>query len=304
MSKYSFESVEYKHVPSVNAFVTSIEISSYHWHYQYEILFVFRGRIRLRVDQYEYYLNAGDIILLNMKAIHSIQGEAGNLCGIIQIDSSLFKVDANDRRQIRFFLNTATDECDGADMVKHHVAAILSCTLREDNIGFFKLRGEVYSLIADLIENADYDSIFTSGEEPDTSKEMTAITDFIRANLAEPDLAELTQKQFGISGKTLYRYFKGTLGISVKDFVDEIRIEAARKLLRESEKDIGYIMDHCGFASEKTFYRTFHKFTGQTPGSYRKKIFGVTGDDGDIKGYLDFEPYEAAELLNQIMAKV
>lgn len=56
------------------------------------------------------------------------------------------------------------------------------------------------------------------------------------------------------------------------DFINSFRIEAAKRMILENEllklEAIGY---ECGFNTKSTFNHTFKKFTGLTPGEYRKK---------------------------------
>ncbi len=304
MSTYSFETIEYKKIPSVNAFVTSIENSVYHWHYQYEIFMVLKGSVRIKIDTEMYDLKKGDLMVINTRTIHEVRGKSGNLCGLIQIDPKLFQLDSSDKRIIRFFLNTAAeDEKTCAEEVRIHAAWILLCVLEDRKDVFYRLRSEVYSLIADLMEQADYDVVLKSGKSITVSEEMIAILDYFRDHLLEEKPVESAGRAFGISEKTLLRYFKAGLGISPKDFVNELRVEKAKRLLRETEKEISFIMDSCGFQSEKTFYRLFQGLTGQTPGNYRREVQGEGKVNQEIQDYLDFEPFEAAALLREILLK-
>lgn len=65
----------------------------------------------------------------------------------------------------------------------------------------------------------------------------------------------------------MHRYLKNHVGMSVKDMVDTLRVDKAKKLLNHTEKNMNCIIDECGFGSENTFYRIFRQSTGMTPGS-------------------------------------
>lgn len=304
MPKSTFEKIENKDTPSFNAFVTSIESSSYHWHYQYEILMVLRGSLRLHTDNQEFDLKAQDLVIVNSRSIHAITGEAGNLAGLIQLHPSLFDQEKEEKRQFRFFLNTTDpEEADGAEQVRQRAARILLNSLSDDKISFYRLRAEVCGLVADLVEQTDYDVILHPWNNPAEQDEIYAIIDFVRDHIREADLTDLTARQFGLSGKTLYRTFQSSLGVSFKEFSDELRVEEAKRYLRETDKSLGYIMDNSGFFSEKTFYRVFQKITGQTPGSYRKHVLEDTDDPAKVRGYLDYEPYEAKQILKDLLGK-
>ena len=84
MSSYIFETVEFEKKYPVNAFVASIQSSSFHWHYEYELLAVLKGSITVRVSARILVLKKNDIILINSKVVHEIQCEQGdNLCMVL-----------------------------------------------------------------------------------------------------------------------------------------------------------------------------------------------------------------------------
>lgn len=303
MSRYTFESVEFKSQPSVNAFITSINFSAYHWHYEYELLMVLQGQVTARLESEDYQLKAGDFILFNARTLHSIVSEEGdNICGLIQLDPQLFHMDPDDTSQLRFYLNSAEPEDEpegGFDQFRRRAARILLCTLEENDLNFFRTRAEVCGFVADLMEKADYEISVKSGDSADSPENMMEMIEFVRENLTNPDLQNEMQKRFGVSEKTLYRYFKSTLGISPRKFIEEMKVQKARKMLQNSDYDMNFIIDSCGFGSEKSFYRIFKNAVGQTPGSYRRKINGTVDTDDTIQGYLDYEPYEAEAILKK-----
>jgi AraC-like DNA-binding protein len=305
MSKYTFETVTYKNQPSVNAFLTSIGFSTFHWHYEYELLMVLRGAVTIRMEMGDYLLKEGDLLLINSKSLHSIAAvERNNICGLVQVDPQLFSSGTNDARQFRFYLNSKEMEEEpegGFELFRKRIARILLCSLEENDLNFYRLRGEVYGLIADLMDRAEYDIAMKSDKATNDSEQMMEIIEFIRLNLTNPKLQEAIQKEFGISEKTLYRYFKSSLGISPREFIEEMKLQKARRLLQNTDYDMNYIIDSCGFGSEKSFYRIFRKSTGQTPGNYRKAVNGTENINDNIQGYLDYEPYEAESILKSYL---
>ncbi len=67
------------------------------------------------------------------------------------------------------------------------------------------------------------------------------------------------------------RIFNEGMGGSFSQVVQRYRVERAKEMLREEpETGIETIASKCGFATLSSFYRTFQKHTGMTPGEYRK----------------------------------
>lgn len=64
--------------------------------------------------------------------------------------------------------------------------------------------------------------------------------------------------------------YKQKFGVSCMDDVIECRIRLAKDLLSYSYKNITEIAEDCGYNNTEHFCRQFRKYTGVTPGQYRK----------------------------------
>ena len=84
-----------------------------------------------------------------------------------------------------------------------------------------------------------------------------------------------------------------------KEMIENLRIEKAKNLLKNTSKNMNYILDACGFGSEKTFYRVFREETGVTPNVFRQRG-QVDHYDEALKGYLDYETAELKKILKTI----
>lgn len=67
------------------------------------------------------------------------------------------------------------------------------------------------------------------------------------------------------------KLFKQETGLSIHDFVREIRLQEVCRLLSSTERTIGDIAVACGFDDMKTFYAVFKKYKGCTPKEYRDR---------------------------------
>lgn len=75
----------------------------------------------------------------------------------------------------------------------------------------------------------------------------------------------------GVHPAHLTRAFRRGFGQSIGEYVRELRIARARHLLETSEMTIGEIAHATGFADHSHFARTFKKYTGRSPQSYREE---------------------------------
>ncbi len=95
---------------------------------------------------------------------------------------------------------------------------------------------------------------------------------YMRENYMSPiNLDNIVSNMF-ISKNYFRQLFKKTTGISVSNYIQQIRIERAKDLLRNTDEASADIAYKCGFNDVKFFYKTFKKATGVTPSEYRQSV--------------------------------
>ncbi len=82
--------------------------------------------------------------------------------------------------------------------------------------------------------------------------------------------AQEISRQLGIHRTTLNRLFLQEMGITPGRYLQELRIQHALSLLRETELPIKTISDECGMPYPSYFIRLIRKITGLSPAEYRK----------------------------------
>jgi len=82
-------------------------------------------------------------------------------------------------------------------------------------------------------------------------------------------LEELAMQSF-ISKNYFSRLFKEVTGISFTDYIQNLRVDEACSLLKNTDMKIIDIAHQAGFNDIKFFYEVFKKITGKTPGEFRK----------------------------------
>ena len=96
---------------------------------------------------------------------------------------------------------------------------------------------------------------------------------YMREHYGETELnMSMLAEYLQISSVTLALEFKNETGISPSDFLASIRMEQAKKLLRETEMLVKEISLSVGYEDDHVFMRRFKKYTGKTPGQYRKEM--------------------------------
>lgn len=100
---------------------------------------------------------------------------------------------------------------------------------------------------------------------------MDKIIKAINENLSNPELnVEFLTKEVGISRSHLHRRLKDMTGLSMGDFIRNLRLHQAAVLLRNKKNPIAQITYAVGFTSQSYFSKAFKKFYGMTPTEYRE----------------------------------
>jgi AraC-like DNA-binding protein len=103
------------------------------------------------------------------------------------------------------------------------------------------------------------------------SARIDKIIGYVHDNFADAQLsAGAIGRHFGISLPYLSRLFKEKTGEKLFDYIQEIRIDAAVRLLTgEREKTIEEIASATGYSNPLTFSRAFKRIKGVSPGIFR-----------------------------------
>ena len=74
------------------------------------------------------------------------------------------------------------------------------------------------------------------------------------------------------SKSTLVNNFRKNYGTTVTEYLTEVRLEEAKKLLNGNEHTLSEIAALCGFSDQSYFSKVFSAKMGCTPGDYRRRL--------------------------------
>ncbi len=102
------------------------------------------------------------------------------------------------------------------------------------------------------------------------------IQHWMEANYQRPIALDTLGEQFGLSQRSLIRRFKQACDSTPSQYLQDLRLDAATKLLLQTNKTIAEITHRVGYEDISSFTRLFKKKTGIPPGSYRAKFTPFT----------------------------
>ncbi|WP_207434349.1 GlxA family transcriptional regulator [Sabulibacter ruber] len=95
--------------------------------------------------------------------------------------------------------------------------------------------------------------------------------EFIEANYQEKITVDELASMFYLGRRNLERRFKKATSNTVMEYIQRVKVEAAKMRLETSRENVNEVMYSVGYSDTKAFRTTFKKITGISPLEYRNK---------------------------------
>jgi transcriptional regulator GlxA family with amidase domain len=106
------------------------------------------------------------------------------------------------------------------------------------------------------------------GHEDDA---ITRAQDFIEQNYTEKITVDQLAGNSAVGRRSFERRFKKATNNTVVEYIQRVKMEAAKRSFESSRKNISEVMFDVGYTDTKAFRTIFKKVTGLTPVEYRNK---------------------------------
>jgi AraC-like DNA-binding protein len=100
---------------------------------------------------------------------------------------------------------------------------------------------------------------------------MDKVKNYLDEHFDEPLRVAKLARLAGVSASTLSRWFKKATGLGLETYLQDLRLEKARRLLKTGSLPVEQIARACGFKPGSHFSRFFRRKTGQSPQQFREK---------------------------------
>ncbi len=148
----------------------------------------------------------------------------------------------------------------------------LAIALVEEDLGSEVARKVAQAMVVFLRRPGDQ-SQFNAVVDPDLDATRThPIEIYIRKNLEKDLRLETLARRFGYSLRSFNRFFPKQFGVPPGQFIEQCRMDLARRLLEETDKSISCIATECGYASPEGLYLAFDRRLGVGPRDYRNRF--------------------------------
>lgn len=252
----------------------------------WELVYVDSGEIEVRTDCDTFELEQGDIVFYKPNQFHSGKALRGTAPNLIILTFECFAPCMSFFAGKRFRLRDE-ERVILAKLVKEGKASFdppihspamqypfrrLDAPIGSDHL----IRNYLEILLVELLRYGDparrANEISTSAQEIHAQELAEQIIQYMASNLAESISIDQLCARFAISRTKLKMIMKAKTGLGVLEFFNQLKIEQARQLIRESSIRFSDIADKLGYCSLHYFSRQFKKSTGMTPTEYARSV--------------------------------
>jgi len=124
----------------------------------------------------------------------------------------------------------------------------------------------------DIDRNSQSPFILFEGLKTHKDEAIRQIQEYIEANVEEKVTVEELADRCAMNRINFSRRFKKATQLSPVDYIQRVKIEAAKRSLESTRKAVNEIMYSVGYADPKAFRNIFKKVAGVTPQEYKNKF--------------------------------
>ncbi len=110
----------------------------------------------------------------------------------------------------------------------------------------------------------------TNGEVFDYYPRLNRLREYVEQSYSEPISLKKAAGIAALESSYFSSYFRAKVGITFTEWLRQVRIRKAMKLMKASDFSITHIAYEVGFGDLRTFERAFKKHTRMTPIEFKK----------------------------------
>lgn len=123
----------------------------------------------------------------------------------------------------------------------------------------------------DIDRDSQSPFIIFEGQKDHEDEKIIEAQNFIENHYDDTIRVDDLADWLALSRRTLERRFKKATSNTVTEYIQRVKVEAAKKSLETSRKNVNEVMYNVGYSDTKSFRNLFRKITGLTPIQYRGK---------------------------------
>lgn len=251
-----------------------------HFHPEMELNYIENGKgMRRTIGYSSEEIDDFELVLVGPNVYHGWEMNKCNHAVLevtIQFHNDLFSDSLLRRSLMRPLREMFQRSVHGILFRKHEVELIaprLKKVSEYDGIDYFL---ELLSILYDLSKTSGQ-KLLSAAQLPsyefENSDKTKLFYDFIQENFAKKITLDEVAQLLNMSKVSFNRFMKKTTNHTFIEYLNEVRIDNASRLLAAKDYSISEIAYMCGFNNMANFNRKFKELKKLTPSAYRKKYF-------------------------------
>ena len=256
-------------------------------HNFWEFIYVDKGSIQISMDHTSHSLTNGDIAFHQPNEFHTIKATGENAPNLIVMSFSsnspamdffrrqILQLDEHDRALLadiiiearKVFACPLNDPTTKHMQKKKHIPDG-SEQLIQMNLEFFLLR--LYRKYTSTAPSSAISAV------KDSANVFNHIANYMEKNIALHLTLEQICKDNMISRSQLQKVFQKECGQGVIEYFTDIKIQAAKQMIRNGKFNFSQIAEQLGYSSIHYFSRQFKKVTDMSPSEYASSVKAIT----------------------------
>ncbi len=241
-----------------------------HWHEHLEFHFIRSGSGKIKLGEKVTEIKERACVVSNSNEMH--EGAGGNIAYICIIVPPEFLGNNHVIFESVFYDENAWK----------YVDEIYRMYEDFSGVNALGIKANVYFLLKYLIENHITESLDETIYNNRLKKlyAVNKVIDYINKNYAEEITTNNLAEMLHISEGHFCNVFKSATGSSANEYILNVRVKKAKRLLGYTDMNITEISNSCGFNDPNYFARVFKKRLDRTPKQFRLE-FKQKGADGE-----------------------
>ncbi len=125
--------------------------------------------------------------------------------------------------------------------------------------------------VIDIDRNSQSDFMMFQGQKDHEDIEIKQAQTFIEQHFTDKISVDQLADKFVVGRRSFERRFKKATNNTVIEYIQRVKVEAAKRSFETNRKNINEVMFDVGYTDVKAFRDVFKKMTGLTPVEYRNK---------------------------------
>ena len=240
--------------------------------------YIASGNCVMEIDGMLFMLKSGDLVLVSPGIAHYFMVGAQRGCSITQLE---YKISLPEDVNGPFHFMCGRDasiqlnECYSIESVMENVCRYYREHKSEDyaNAQIEFSFAQIYLEMAYALKQNE------KKENSELSNRQGNLLRYINQNYDVKLNIEQLAEQFGISSRSIRKYFETSLGMSCTEYITMLRMEKAKEMLWNTRKNITDIAVEVGYSSSQYFSNVFGAYTGMSPGRFRNSWRGIIAEE-------------------------